>query len=350
MKKIVIILAFVAASMTGLSQALPGGSVKFGTMTWLAPDGGVWTGSSFTGYNQVLSLNMTGVQTVAGDVVFTNPLSSTSFVATGTAISEGMNIIAGSNNSGGMVAISGNETKAAGFPSSENSFVVGYGTTTPGQHLAKFSLDLPTGNAEFSGRVSGDDGVSDNDFVTVGQLQGGGGSGALAAPKTFYVFDGEADNTADSVLLRNIDLQSDGFWKGNTADEGSRIEFEIRGSFANSGQDNYLTIHIGASPFWKKTVPQGTIPAQEFWISGTITKLSAVEIRYEIDFKCGDADGVDFHTIETGIDNGTGDWNLETGPDAELDVITDKTFSGATVISHARFTKFPINGTYITNF
>lgn len=182
MRKIVLILALVGAALAAAGQALPSGSVKFGTMTWLAPDGGVWTGSSFTGYNQVMSLNMTGLQTVAGDVVFTKPLSSTSFLATGVAISDGMNIIGGSNNSGGIAAISGNETKFAGFVQNENEFTIGYGTTNPGQHSGKFSIDLPTGNAVFTGTVSGVPAVNGNDFVTLDQMNSGGNIDAKLVP------------------------------------------------------------------------------------------------------------------------------------------------------------------------
>src|SRR5690606_5082762 len=53
MKRIIVILAFSLVALTGHGQALPSGSVPFGTMLWLAPDGSVWTGSGNNGFKKL---------------------------------------------------------------------------------------------------------------------------------------------------------------------------------------------------------------------------------------------------------------------------------------------------------
>lgn len=351
MRKIALILALVGAALAAAGQALPSGSVKFGTMTWLAPDGGVWTGSSFTGYNQVMSLNMTGLQTVAGDVVFTKPLSSTSFLATGAAISDGMNVIAGPGNAGGLVGIDGNETKFMGFIQDDNEFVIGYGTTTPGQHSGQFSIDLPTGNAVFSGKVRGQPATISNEFVTLGQLSA---PATYKVPYQFRVMDGIWDNSPDTILV-NVPLQEDGYWDGSTEDEGWSIEFEIRGNLVNSGIDNRLALWFGRGPltfssFFNVTIPQGSIPAQEFWLNGTLTKTGPIGIRYDLEFKTGDPAGVTSHRLQSGTISGlSAGWNLETNPTNLLRLSCNSATPTSLIVTHARFKKVPLNGTFISN-
>src|SRR5690554_6901258 len=46
-------MALVGAALAAAGQALPSGSVPFGTMFWLAPAGSVWVGRSSHGYKNV---------------------------------------------------------------------------------------------------------------------------------------------------------------------------------------------------------------------------------------------------------------------------------------------------------
>src|SRR5690554_6936724 len=61
MRKIVLILALVGAALAAAGQALPSGSVPFGTMFWIAPDGSVWVGSSNNGYKNVTKAQISDV-------------------------------------------------------------------------------------------------------------------------------------------------------------------------------------------------------------------------------------------------------------------------------------------------
>jgi hypothetical protein len=201
-------------------------------------------------------------QTITGTKTFTQPVSSTSFVATGAALTDGMNIISGSNNSGGMVAISGNETKAAAFLSSDNSFVVGYGTVTPGQHSAKFSIDLPTGNATFAGRVSGAPAVNSNDFVTLGQI-GSDGAHAAISGTTINMDVRYQYGDMSSAGVNSFSLSNTGNGKATdvilTNTTESAVTAMISGARGVGGAPVALSVPAGGTIYYRLRQINGTV-------------------------------------------------------------------------------------------
>ena len=64
MKKAIIFLAFVLITGGLFGQALPSGSVPFGTQLWIAPDGAIWTGTDNNGFKNLVTMNNMSLQTV----------------------------------------------------------------------------------------------------------------------------------------------------------------------------------------------------------------------------------------------------------------------------------------------
>lgn len=222
-----------------------------------------------------------------------------------------------------------------------------FGNGTSPNNKSNAFIFYNDGKAEFSGTVSGAPAVNNNEFVTLGQVSGGG-----FTSRTYYVFEGEVDNQHDTTLLE-IPLQYEDYWDGTADDEGWGIDFEIKGNFANTSIDNELNLWVGASPanqsnVFKIIIPSGTIPAQYFWMTGTIVKLGPSQVRVYAELKTGDIAGVGLHVLSEDVGIGSG-WSLETGAPVRLEVSTNFSSPGSVFVHSARFTQRPINGIYINN-
>ena len=271
MKKAILFLAFVLSVGALFGQALPSGSVPYGTQLWIAPDGGIWTGTDNNGFKQLLVISNTAfAQSVESTVIFENggslrvPTPTTDGMAANKGyvdgaiagagdltiqdvtdnghVTDNTIIVTGSNGAfsqsglnfyyspsvsgGGMAIIDGTITKVAGW-SEVGDFFIGYGDETPGQNSPRFTV-YNTGllTAEFSGRVSGADAVNTDEFVTLSQLSDSVKLSSSTLATTFTDIVAPDGNT----LLWEADIPAN-----TMSSNGDRLEMVFNANFTGNG-------------------------------------------------------------------------------------------------------------------